>query len=513
MENERILAYLDRVYGYCIRHTFSREEADELSQEILYTALKRLPTLADQTRFEPWLWAIAGNVTKAFKRKQGRARAMYCYGSLEDVAVHYDEYPSVDKESYGRLRAKIAGLSQLYRDILVLHYYDGMSVKQISEKLAVPEGTVTWRLSEGRKKLKKECINMQESALKPVRLNIQISGNGNYNGADRPFPWVYINDALSQNILYYCYKAPQSVEELSKRCGVPAFFIEDTVKRLLYREALGEPAQGKYRTDFIIYDQTHAEYNKQAAALAGDIAEEMVGLLKKLTEVTRKSSAAYIADRTVGELCVLYGVLALEHLNKEYNPFPFVPYRVKCDGGDWAYHGFAAGPCGFMGSEKSLNLGSEGTYAHYSYHFAGFTYRPMMYDFQINICEKLMDGSALTEKEKECTVSMMEKEYISNKNGEITVCIPSFTLAQKNSFDALTDMYFADFMPKYVDFINRYADGYRRLFPKHLKEEVDRVLHRLFIELFAVASAAAQKKGLLEKPDQNRFCDVLVQFR
>ena len=37
--DKMILAdYVDRVYGWSVRHTFSCDEADELSQEILLTA-------------------------------------------------------------------------------------------------------------------------------------------------------------------------------------------------------------------------------------------------------------------------------------------------------------------------------------------------------------------------------------------------------------------------------------------------------------------------------------------
>ena len=62
---------------------------------------------------------------------------------------------------------KIAMLSSTYRDIIVLFYYDGLSTKTISEKLKKPEGTVRWRLAEGRKKLKKEYTQMNETALRP----------------------------------------------------------------------------------------------------------------------------------------------------------------------------------------------------------------------------------------------------------------------------------------------------------------------------------------------------------
>ncbi len=79
--------YIERVYGFAVNHTFSREEADELSQEILFTAVRELPKLKDCSRLEPWLWGIAGNVTKVFRRRMGRQRAMYSYDTLEHVSV------------------------------------------------------------------------------------------------------------------------------------------------------------------------------------------------------------------------------------------------------------------------------------------------------------------------------------------------------------------------------------------------------------------------------------------
>ena len=82
---------------------------------------------------------------------------------------------------------------------------------------------------------------MEQTALKPVKLQIRINGSGEYNGTTKPFPHVYISDALSQNILYSCYQAPKTVEELAKLCGVPAYYVEDRIGNLLAREAVSEP--------------------------------------------------------------------------------------------------------------------------------------------------------------------------------------------------------------------------------------------------------------------------------
>ena len=129
--------YIERVYGFAVNHTFSREEADELSQEILFTAVRELPKLKDCSRLEPWLWGIAGNVTKVFRRRMGRQRAMYSYDTLEHVPYE-DEYGDENEELYDALRTKIAMLSETYRHIIILFYYDGLSTKRISEKLSIP---------------------------------------------------------------------------------------------------------------------------------------------------------------------------------------------------------------------------------------------------------------------------------------------------------------------------------------------------------------------------------------
>lgn len=68
MTPDKIEDYIEKVYGYAVHHTYSSDEADELSQEILYTAIRELPKLRDDSRFEPWLWGVAANVTKSFRR-------------------------------------------------------------------------------------------------------------------------------------------------------------------------------------------------------------------------------------------------------------------------------------------------------------------------------------------------------------------------------------------------------------------------------------------------------------
>lgn len=506
--------YIDKVYGYAINKTYSRDEADELAQEILFTAVKELSKLRNPDRFEAWLWGIADNVTKVFRRKMGKQRAMYSYDTLEYVEVT-DEYTFEDEEIYENLREKISKLSKLYREIIIMYYYDSLSVKQISDKLQVPEGTVTWRLSEARNKLKKECTNMTETALRPeiTEMSISISGNGNYDGKEIPFPETFINDALSKSIIYHCYKEPKNIEELAKLCGVPAYFIEDTVNRLIYREAITEPVKGKYQTCFIIYNEDHQRYNENAENLAMPIVDEFADLIKIFTQKVI-DTGVYTAGKSVNELCYLFGVLAFTYMSDKYNTYLPVPYKVKYDSNDWNYHAHMKG-CGSggMGVQRSLNRGSGGTYAHYVYSFGGFTFKRMMYDCYINVCEKLLNGDELSSRDKDYAADMVINGYISNIDGKLHVNTPALTFLQKAEFDRLADECFTDFMPKYTAFVDKYISGYKKLFPKHVQEDVDRKANYLWIGLFSNVVSAAQKKGLLDKPQSDSICDVIVQHK
>ena len=157
MNYDIIENYIEKIYGYAINHTYSREEADELSQEILFTVVRELPKLKDDSKFEPWIWGIARNITKSFRRNMGKQRTMYSYDVLNNISYE-DSIHDCEEEIYDFLRTKIAMLSSIYRNIIILYYYDGLSTKQISQKLKIPEGTVTWRLSEARRKLKRSVM-------------------------------------------------------------------------------------------------------------------------------------------------------------------------------------------------------------------------------------------------------------------------------------------------------------------------------------------------------------------
>jgi len=508
--------YVDRVYAYAVKRTFSEDEAAELSQEILYTAIRELPKLRDESRFEAWLWGVADNVTKSFGRKLGKHRAMFSYGVSEDLVMEEEADDEENEELYASLRQKIAMLSAMYRDIIILYYYDGLSTKQISDRLKIPEGTVTWRLSEARRKLRKECNEMDVSALKPKKMHIGIYGSGEYNGREIPFPSAYINDALSQNILYYCYEEAHSIEELAKLCGVPAYYIEDRIDNLLKREAVIEKPKGKYRTDFIIWSDKYGIYcEENAEEVLMPIMDRMLAALCKIAEEAAEIDF-YKAGKSANDLFYLYGVLAFEYVSEHYCKLTAPKVRTKYDGYNWCYIGNME-----TGKHKKFsvdamrcaNRGSRGSYMHTLYSgFVGAPWKNMMYDYCINACEDILSkGSS---EDIDAVTQAIQGGYIKREDdGSFMVMVPAFTKEQKAELDRIADKHLAPLMEEYSKLVDKFIVGYKKLFPKHLSDDADRMCKSMFKGMYAVIIEYAQRTGVIELPSEGSYCDVLVQYK
>lgn len=516
MNAEILNDYVDKVYAYAVKRTFSEEEAADLSQEILYTAVKSLAKLRDESRFEPWLWGVAENVTRSFSRRMGKQREMFSYDLPLDIAAEENEDEN-NEDLYSLLRLKISRLSAIYREIIILRYFDGLSTKAIAQKLSIPEGTVTWRLSEARRKIKKEFDKMEfeQTALRPVKMGISISGSGNYDGKSIPFPSAYINDALSQNILFQCMEEAKSVEDLSKACGVPAYYIEERIDNLLKRDAVKETSKNKYITDFWVRTDKYAKYlDDNAAKAVSPVKGAVIEAIRLLTKESRKIGY-YTAEKSEDELFYLCAWLAFEHLNWKISTVPYKDHTEKYDGYRWDYIGdIRTGTYGdhWWGSNASMNNNESGKYAHYNFFGFGFGWHQMMRDSIIDVCADILAGKEPEDKFSVAT-AIQDGNLVRRDDGTLFVTAPAFTRRQKDEFNELTDRIFAPLMDQYVSIVDKIASGYKKLFPKHLPDVAEKQCHAMFMQLLNALIISAQDDGVLEPPAYGKVCEVLIENR
>ena len=143
--------FIRRVRGcerrlYRVARTMRPCEADceDAVQEALLRAWTRLDTLREEAYFETWLMRIIINQCRTFYRRRPRAE------------VELTEDISGPESGDSSLLEALMKLPEKPRVALELHYIEGYDVKECARMLGVPEGTVKWRLHQGRKLLKRE---------------------------------------------------------------------------------------------------------------------------------------------------------------------------------------------------------------------------------------------------------------------------------------------------------------------------------------------------------------------
>lgn len=130
---------------YCIARSYLRCEADceDALQNALLRAWEKRSSLREERYFRTWLTRILINSCKETLRRQRRESPS---ADFPEAAAPQGGDPAL----WESLRA----LDEKYRVIVVLHYRDGYSVREIASILRVPESTVKTRLFRARQQLK-----------------------------------------------------------------------------------------------------------------------------------------------------------------------------------------------------------------------------------------------------------------------------------------------------------------------------------------------------------------------
>ena len=136
--------------------------AEDAAQDAFVSAWMKLDSLKDPKKFAPWVCRIAKNCAL---NMLARYRSFIPIETLEnqnvtasdDIAELYalSEENEELHQSIGRLPEKI-------KQIIYLHYFEGLSIAEIADRMRSSVGTVKWQLHDGRKRIRKELCAMNE---------------------------------------------------------------------------------------------------------------------------------------------------------------------------------------------------------------------------------------------------------------------------------------------------------------------------------------------------------------
>lgn len=144
--------HYDRMFRLCFRLTGRREEAEDLTQDICLALPAKLKSFRGQARVTTWLYRIAVNAAHDRRRRDSsRTKAAEGWGDWEVSRRARARDTAADLDW---LRRAMGALPDHLRDTVALTVDGEMTHAEAAEVLGISEGTVSWRLSEVRKRLR-----------------------------------------------------------------------------------------------------------------------------------------------------------------------------------------------------------------------------------------------------------------------------------------------------------------------------------------------------------------------
>lgn len=166
------------VMGTAYKVTKNRFSAEDASQDAFVSAWINLSELRDGSKFGSWVCSFAKNCARTLERHYRAAIPDISLDTLDGFEPAEEDELFAEDE-YENVRKAVDLLGEKIRKTVCLHYFEGKSVAEIAEILSVPVGTVKWRLSEGRKQLRKgygimeKTYNENESLVSRVMRQVE----------------------------------------------------------------------------------------------------------------------------------------------------------------------------------------------------------------------------------------------------------------------------------------------------------------------------------------------------
>jgi len=151
-----VTQFLDRLLG-------DPDTAADLAQETFIKMMRALPRYQPRARFSTWLYTIAHHLALDHLRRHRTRQART--DSLDDPLRAGAEpatdplltsETALDRVAREDVRRALAKLSPEHRTVMLLHYFEAMSYKEIAEAVGCTIGTVGSRLHYAVKHVRRE---------------------------------------------------------------------------------------------------------------------------------------------------------------------------------------------------------------------------------------------------------------------------------------------------------------------------------------------------------------------
>lgn len=139
-----IEACSDMVYRLAFARTGTKQDADDVYQEVFLRYLKKRPVFESEEHRKAWMLRVTVNCSNSFLASRWH----------RDLAELPEDLPFEDKRQQD-LYMELQHLPVKYRDVIHLFYYEELSVEEIGKALRRKPSTVRTQLTRAREMLRR----------------------------------------------------------------------------------------------------------------------------------------------------------------------------------------------------------------------------------------------------------------------------------------------------------------------------------------------------------------------
>lgn len=166
-----------RIRNFFLQRGFSKEDADDLTQDVFLRVSKGIASFRLESGFKTWLFEIADHVYQNELRRRGAGKRKGWETSIETGGQDEDGQPAaieppptepralkdvLEREQAERLSRAIQELPEQMRTCFLLRYGQGRKYKEIAVIMRISIDTVKAHLFQAKKRLKLELSDPED---------------------------------------------------------------------------------------------------------------------------------------------------------------------------------------------------------------------------------------------------------------------------------------------------------------------------------------------------------------
>ncbi|AJH00620.1 RNA polymerase subunit sigma-24 [Clostridium beijerinckii] len=155
--------YKNESFKYSYLITGSKYTSEDIVQEVFISCYNNIRSLKNPEFFKSWFFKMLTRIAWRYAKKDKKSLPVdNIFEKVDEKGIDTSIEQYLRKEQNNNLYAEIEKLDLKQKTVIVLYYFNGLTVNEIAKVMGCFEGTIKSRLHSARKKLKSSLIKCDD---------------------------------------------------------------------------------------------------------------------------------------------------------------------------------------------------------------------------------------------------------------------------------------------------------------------------------------------------------------